>query len=72
MTREEAEKCEHNSWVATVEQEGGCRENPGVWSQGGTKITVSDHCEVCGMKRNQVFYGSQRNYGEEDSVSYYR
>ena len=54
----------------TSEGEGGCDENPGVWSLGGTKIVVKSHCKKCGLKRTEVSVGSQRNPGEGDSVEY--
>jgi hypothetical protein len=59
--------CEHE-W--TSEGEGGCTENPGVWSHGGTTISVSDHCRLCGLHRCKLHRGSQRNPGEHDEVEY--
>lgn len=61
--------CDHE-WVATCEIEGGCRENPGVWSNGGTSMTFRTHCACCGLKRTERRTGSQRNRGEHDTVSY--
>jgi hypothetical protein len=54
----------------TGEGHGGCSENPGVWSTGGTGISISEHCEVCGLVRHTHLRGSNRNPGESDTVSY--
>lgn len=54
----------------TSEFEGGCTENPGVWSTGGTRLSFSAHCRCCGMSRKQVSVGSQRNPGEHDTTEY--
>jgi hypothetical protein len=59
--------CTH-SWSS--EGEGGCSENPGVWSLGGTTIHTSEHCAHCGLRRKVTMYGSQRNPGQCDSVTY--
>ena len=50
----------------------GCKENPGVMGLGGTKISVTDICSECGIKRSTMHNGSQRNPGQpETEVSYY-
>lgn len=54
----------------TSKGEGGCTENPGVWSHGGTTISTSDHCSMCGLRRSQVLLGDQRNPGEIDTTTY--
>ena len=59
--------CKHD-W--TSEGEGGCDENPGVWSLGGTTILCKSHCTKCNLKRTEVRRGSQRNPGEYDTVEY--
>lgn len=59
---------EDHDW--TAEGEGGCMENPGVWSTGGTSMSFSTHCRKCGLHRNEYRTGSQRNPGEHDTVSY--
>ena len=59
--------CDHE-W--TSEGEGGCDENPGVWSLGGTTIQTREHCEHCGVTRITISHGSQRNPGESDTVRY--
>lgn len=60
-------ECEHE-W--TAEGEGGCDENPGVWSTGGTSMTFATHCTKCGLHRVEHHTGSQRNPGEHDTVTY--
>lgn len=59
--------CDHD-W--TSEGEGGCSENPGVWSCGGTAMRSSSHCRCCGLIRVERITGSQRNPGEHDTVEY--
>lgn len=54
----------------TGEGEGGCRENPGVWSLGGTAMSLDRHCRTCGLRRHEHSCGNQRNPGEHDTVSY--
>lgn len=54
----------------TSEDMGGCDENPGVWSTGGTTFLEKSQCARCGIVRTEVAYGSQRNPGECDSVTY--
>ncbi len=55
----------------TSEGEGGLVENPGVWSLGGTKMLFRAHCRVCGLRREEVHSGSQRNPGDaEIAVKY--
>lgn len=54
----------------TSEGEGGCTDNPGVWSTVGTSMRYASHCRVCGLKRIECTTGSQRNPGEHDTVSY--
>lgn len=54
----------------TAEGEGGCTENPGVWSVGGTGMTFNTHCRKCGLHRHEYRTGSQRNPGEHDTVTY--
>lgn len=62
-------ECDHD-WVSTVEVEGGCDDNPGVWSCGGTAMSFASHCRHCGLKRTEYCPGSQRNPGEHDTVEY--
>ena len=60
--------CRHD-W--TSEGEGGCKENPGVWSTGGTSMVFRAHCTICGLIRIEHDPGSQRNPGEHPTVSYF-
>jgi hypothetical protein len=59
--------CAHD-W--TSEGEGGCTQNPGVWSLGGTTISTREHCRTCGLVRTETSHGSQRNPGECDTTEY--
>lgn len=59
--------CDHD-WSS--EGEGGCDENPGVWSLGGTAMKFRCHCTRCGLIRVDIHTGSQRNPGECDTVKY--
>lgn len=61
--------CDHD-WIATVEIDGGCEQNPGQFSHGGTVYSSSEHCRICGLVRVETTYGSQRNPGEHDTVEY--
>jgi len=54
----------------TREGEGGCRENPGVWSLGGTKMKFRSHCRCCGLHKTEITVGSQRNAEDHDTVEY--
>jgi hypothetical protein len=63
----EEEDGEHE-W--TSEFEGGCTENPGVWSTGGTSMVFSARCKHCGMERVEKTTGSQCNPGECDTTTY--
>ena len=59
--------CDHE-W--TREGEGGCTENPGVLSGGGSTLIFSAHCTRCGLHRTETRYGIQRNPGQADRVEY--
>ena len=61
--------CEHE-WSS--ENEGGCSQNPGVWSLGGTKLQFNSTCEKCGLHRKEIHVGSQHNPGEHDKVEYFQ
>ncbi len=73
MSRSEFELCcgddpDSHDW--TSEGEGGCTENPGVWSTGGTSMLFASHCRTCGLHRSEHHCGSQRNPGEHDRTTY--
>ena len=61
-------EADEHDW--TSEGEGGCAENPGVWSTGGTGLTFRSHCRACGLKRVEHHTGAQRNPGECDTTTY--
>lgn len=66
-------ECSHESghdWQTPYEIVGGCKENPGVWSLGGTKMAFHEVCSHCGMHKHEKHYGSQRNPDEEDCAIY--
>jgi hypothetical protein len=48
----------------------GCDQNPGVWNLGGTTIKTTRFCMHCGLKRDEVRHGPQRNPGQSDSIEY--
>lgn len=54
----------------TSDGEGGVKENPGVWSTGGTSMTFDSHCRRCGLHRHEKTIGSQRNPSDHDAVEY--
>lgn len=54
----------------TSDGEGGCDDNPGVWSAGGTSMSFRSHCTRCGLRREENTTGSQYNPGEHDTVRY--
>lgn len=54
----------------TSEGEGGLKENPGVWSLGGTTFLFKSHCRKCGVHRTTTDPGSQRNPGQGKTVEY--
>lgn len=55
----------------TSEGCGGCKENPGVWSIGGTAILCRKRCVHCGLIRSDCHAGSNRNAGEARVVRMY-
>ncbi len=59
-----------HEWVSPVEVVGGMKENPGVWSTGGTTFVTKQVCRHCGVYRKRTDYGSQRNPGQCDTVEY--
>ncbi len=59
-----------HDWQSPYEVVGGLRENPGVWSKGGTTFVYKQCCAHCGRYRTEVAYGAQRNPGQCDTVEY--
>lgn len=64
----ECPEADAHDW--TSEYEGGCTENPGVWSTGGTSMLFVSHCRHCGMERREHRTGPQHNPGECDTAQY--
>ena len=50
---------------------GGCRENPGVWSTGGTSFRFRTVCARCGLYKTEETTGAQRNPNELDATVEY-
>ena len=62
---------EEHDWCSPHEVVGGIKENPGVWSLGGTSMSFLTVCRHCGWYRTVLDRGSQRNPGElEEETSY--
>ncbi len=72
--REMVEKCgpdpDCHDW--TSRGEGGCDDNPGVYSLGGTAMSFASHCRKCGLHRTTLDRGWQRNPGESRYSYTYR
>jgi len=67
----ECSEDEHD-WQAPHDVVGGLRENPGVWSAGGTTMTFHRVCAHCGLHRHETCHGAQRNRGQLDTIEYRR
>lgn len=61
---------EGHDWQYPFECVGGIKENPGVWSGGGTTMIYKECCARCGAYKKTVMFGSQRNPGQCDTVEY--
>ena len=61
-------EADEHDW--TSKHEGGCSENPGVWSTGWSSMLFVSRCRHCGMERRECTTGSQRNPGECDTTEY--
>lgn len=59
--------CEHE-W--TSEGMGGCDQNPGVWSVGGTAMVFKTRCIHCGLIKTERSPGCQRNPGEHTTIEF--
>lgn len=62
---------QEHDWCSPHDIVGGLKENPGIWSTGGTTIVSIEVCSHCGCKKRTVNYGSQRNQGQCDTIEYY-
>ena len=58
-----SEDGEHD-WQSPHSLVGGIKENPGVWSNGGTCWTTKSVCACCGKYKTEVDKGSQCNANE--------
>lgn len=61
----DVDACTHE-WRRPYAVVGGCRENPGVWSMGGTRLREEEVCKRCGLYRTTYYAGSQRNPDEPE------
>lgn len=60
-----------HEWTSPYDIVGGCRENPGVWSKGGTRVIFQYVCSRCGLSKTVDHAGEQRNPGQiEESIEY--
>lgn len=59
-----------HEWRSPYSCVGGIKENPGVWSGGGTIMHYKECCKNCGVYKKETLYGVQRNPGQCDVVSY--
>jgi hypothetical protein len=60
----EADDGGEHEWQADYDVVGGIRENPGVWSLGGTAMSFATCCAKCGCYRQEHSPGCQRNPDE--------
>jgi hypothetical protein len=68
----ECSEADEHDWQAPHDVVGGLRENPGVWSAGGTTMTFHRVCAHCGLHRHETCHGAQRNRGQLDTIEYRR
>jgi hypothetical protein len=61
-----------HTWASPYELVGGVRENPGVWSTGGTSFRYEWVCAKCGTYKTVYETGTQRNPGELPETTEYR
>jgi hypothetical protein len=66
----ECEAADEHDWCSPHSVLGGLTENPGVWSEGGTKMVFRKVCKHCGCYRTETSVGAQRNPGELDRLEY--
>jgi len=63
---------DEHDWERPYEIVGGLKENPGVWSAGGTTMTFHSVCSHCGLHKHETQHGAQRNPGQLDTIEYRR
>ena len=68
--QEEPDCADGQEHVWSSEDMGGCTENPGVWSLGGTTLLFKAQCEHCGIVRTEKLLGSQRNEFDCDTRTF--
>jgi hypothetical protein len=68
----ECEEADEHDWRSPHSVLSGLKENPGVWSEGGTKMVFRKVCKHCGCYRTETSVGAQRNPGELDRIEYDR
>lgn len=61
-----------HEWCAPFDLVGGLKENPGVFSLGGTTMVFKKVCLHCGCYKTETKYGVQRNPGQSDKIEYTR
>lgn len=65
-----AEPCDEHDWKSYFPLVRGLKENPGVWSLGGTTTKYKEVCSITGWYKVEIRYGVQRNPGQCDSIEY--
>lgn len=65
-----AEPCDEHDWKSYFPLVRGLKENPGVWSLGGTTTKYKEVCAITGWYKVEIRYGVQRNPGQCDSIEY--
>ena len=65
-----AEPCDEHDWKSYFPLVRGLKENPGVWSLGGTTTKNKEVCALTGWYKVEIRYGAQRNPGQCDSIEY--
>lgn len=68
----ECSEADEHDWERPYEIVGGLKENPGVWSAGGTTMTFHSVCAHCGLHKHETQHGAQRNPGQLDTIEYRR
>jgi hypothetical protein len=61
---------DEHEWDNPHEIVGGLKENPGVWSLGGTTLLFKSVCVHCGLIKRETHFGVQRNPNQCDTVEY--
>ena len=63
-------EADEHDWRSPHSVLSGLKENPGVWSEGGTRMVFRKVCKHCGCYRTETSVGAQRNPGELDRIEY--